>query len=112
MYVNSQSNHPPLILKNIPISVNKRLCEISSSEEIFQQAAKPYQEALDKCGYSHKMEYAPPETRQSQSKRRRKRKIIWFNPPFSRNVETNIGKQFFKLLEKHFPKGLELQMST
>ena len=48
LYVNSQSNHPPSIIKNIPLSVNKRLCELSSSEEIFTQAAKPYQEALEK----------------------------------------------------------------
>ena len=28
-YVNSKSNHPPVILKNIPVSINKRLSEIS-----------------------------------------------------------------------------------
>jgi hypothetical protein len=36
--------------------------------------------------------------------RKRKRKIIWFNPPFYFNVQTNIGKEFFKLLKKHFPR--------
>ena len=30
--------------------------------------------------------------------------VIWFNPPFSFNVSTNIGKKFFSLLGKHFPK--------
>ena len=30
--------------------------------------------------------------------------IIWFNPPFSLNVSINIGKTFFSLLGKHFPK--------
>ena len=34
----------------------------------------------------------------------RQRKIIWFNPPCSVNVETNIGKTFLKLLDKHFVK--------
>ena len=34
-----------------------------------------------------------------------KRKIIWFNPPYSMNVRTNIGKTFLKLMEKHFPNG-------
>ena len=34
----------------------------------------------------------------------RKQKIIWFNPPFNSAVSTNIGKEFFKLLNKHFPK--------
>ena len=36
-------------------------------------------------------------------KRENKRKNIWFNPPYSQNVKTNIGKIFFKLLHKHFP---------
>ena len=34
----------------------------------------------------------------------RQRKIIWLNPPYSVNVETNIGKTFLKLIDKHFPK--------
>ena len=34
----------------------------------------------------------------------RKRKIIWFNPPFRLHVSTNIGKKFFSLLGKHSPK--------
>ena len=33
-----------------------------------------------------------------------KRKIIWFNSPFSLHVSTNIGKRFFSLLGKHFPR--------
>ena len=35
--------------------------------------------------------------------RKRKRTIIWYNPPYSMNVKTNIGKTFLKLLQKHFP---------
>ena len=50
LYVHFQSNHPPPILKNLPESVNKRLSELSSSEEILIQAARPYQEALNKIG--------------------------------------------------------------
>ena len=32
----------------------------------------------------------------------RKRKIIWFNPPFCKLASTNVGKYFFKLIDKHF----------
>ena len=32
------------------------------------------------------------------------RNILWFNPLFSSNVKTNIGKIFLRLLDKHFPK--------
>ena len=31
--------------------------------------------------------------------------MIWFNPPFSLNVKTNIGKEFFKLIRKDFPRN-------
>ena len=81
------------------------MCELSSSEEIFTQAAKPYQEALEKSGYSHKLVYTPPAESNIPNRRQRNRKIVWFNPPFSKNVETNLGNNFFSLIEKHFPKG-------
>ena len=35
--------------------------------------------------------------------KKRKRAIIWYNPPYPMNLKTNIGKIFFKLLQKHFP---------
>ena len=31
-------------------------------------------------------------------------KITWFNPPFNKDVKTNIGKTFKYLIEIHFPK--------
>ena len=31
------------------------------------------------------------------------RKIIWFNPPYSRNVQSNVGKAFLGLITRHFP---------
>ena len=35
--------------------------------------------------------------------RKRKCAIIWYNLACSMNVKTNIGRIFFKLLQKHFP---------
>ena len=41
----------------------------------------------------------------SQNRRKnRQRNIIWFNPPYSMNVQTNIGREFLNLVSKHFPK--------
>ena len=37
-------------------------------------------------------------------KKKRKRNIIWYNPSYSPNVKTNIGKIFFKLLNNHFQR--------
>ena len=104
VYVHKQSNHPPQILKNIPESVNKRLSAISSNKDIFEKAAKPYQEALNISGYNYTLNFDPP-IEASQSKRKRSRKITYFNPPFSQNVKTNIGAKFFKILAKCFPEG-------
>ena len=38
-------------------------------------------------------------------KKKRKRNIIWYNPPYSANVKTSIRKIFFKLLNKYFSRG-------
>ena len=82
IYVNVNSNHPPGIIKNLPIIINKRLSELSSNEEQFNNCKQVYQKALDKCGYNHKLKYAVNEPRTRG--RGRKRKITWFNPPYDK----------------------------
>ena len=44
-----------------------------------------------------------------KKKKRKKRQIIWFNPPFNKNVKTNVGKNFLLLIDKHFPKDSPLR---
>jgi hypothetical protein len=109
LYVHKDSNHPPSVLKNIPESVNKRLSSISSNAEIFNSAIPPYQDALNKSGYSYQLNYklsSPPTN--IQQRRNRKRNITWYNPPYSDNVSTNVGKKFLCILDKCFPPGHEL----
>ena len=62
---------------------------------------------MKKSGYSYTLEYQPEDrgTETSVPKRKRSRKIIHFDPPFSKDVQTNVGKKFFQILGKHFPKG-------
>ena len=43
LYVHKESNHPPSILKDIPESISKRLSEISSDKECFDNAKGIYQ---------------------------------------------------------------------
>ena len=38
----------------------------------------------------------------------RKRKILWFTPPFNKQVKTNIGNLFLKLVRRHFPPNHKL----
>ena len=103
LYVHRESNHPPSIIKNIPESINRRLSTISSNEAIFDEAAPTYQKALDNSGYNFKLKYNPPQPTDNTTKRSRKRNITWFNPPYSQNVTTNIGKKFLQLLDNCFP---------
>ncbi len=101
-YIHVESDHPPSIIKQLPTAVEKRISDLSSSEEIFDQSKQHYQDALAKSGYKHALKYNP--TTPTTSRRNRGRKIIWFNPPYSRSVETNIGKEFLHLLDIHFPR--------
>ena len=38
----------------------------------------------------------------------RKRNIIWFNPPFSKSVSTNVAKTFLQSVTKHFLRSHKL----
>ena len=102
-YVSAYSNHPPQVLKNIPLGVERRISDNSANEELFNEAAPPYQTELDRCGYSHKLKYNP---RKEKSKNNtRKKPVTWFNPPYSMDVATNVGREFLKLIDLHFPPG-------
>ena len=41
----------------------------------------------------------------SQIERRRNRKVIYFKPPWDDSIRTNIGANFLRLVDKHFPRG-------
>ena len=103
-YVHKMSNHPPAVIKNIPKNINDRLCKLSSNEEIFNRAAQPYQEALVRANYDHKLTYYQNNNNNSRKKNRtRTRNRIYFNPPYSKNVKTNIIAEFLKIV-RNFPK--------
>ena len=108
LYVHSKSNHPPNIIRNIPEAINKRLSEISSDQDAFNEAAPPYQEALRKSVYAYHLRLNPAPQRRPNQERRRGN-VIWVNPPFNRNVQTNIGRAFTNLIDKCFPTGHKLR---
>ena len=100
VYVHTSSNHPPSILKQIPKGVNRRLCDNSSDETIFENEKHMYQTALRNSGYQEPIFYSERTTK----KRKRKRNVTWFNPPYNKDVATNVGKIFLQLINKHFPR--------
>ena len=105
MYINVKSNHPPNIIKQLPSTINKRLNELSSNEEVFKKSAPFYNQALKASGYKETLKYNETSYR---SKRTRSRNIIWFNPPYSVNVRSNIAHLFLRLIDTHFKKGHRL----
>ena len=103
IYVNTESSHPPSIIKQLPKSIELRLSPLSANEQIFKNSVTPCNEALTKGGYKHQMWYQHNIRQNTTTNKNRKRNIIWFNPPYSANVVTNVGKHLLSLLDKHFP---------
>ena len=115
-YININSNHPKAIIKQVPKAVNLRIRNLSTNEKIFRKGNKMYIDALKSSGYkenfTYKEEKMPNDNNKEINKENRrknkKRKIIWFNPPFCRLANINIGKYFLKLVDKHFKHGNKL----
>ena len=59
-YIHVNSDHPPSILKQLPVSIEKRLSSLSSSKEIFEETAPYYEKYLSNCQYREKLNYRNP----------------------------------------------------
>ena len=95
-----QSNHLPAMKKQLPSLLSNRLLQLSCNQKEFEKAAPDYQEAMLKSGFAGDLKYV---TTNGSVKRSRKRNIVWFDPPYSDHVKTNIGKELLKLVAIHFP---------
>ena len=73
---------------------------IKLSKEYFDKAAPAYNNALKTSGFNENIQFMS----KLPSRRNRNRQIIWFNPPYSVNVKTNINRIFLRLIDKHFPQ--------
>ncbi len=62
----------------------------------------PYTRKLSrKSGYDYKLHYNPQPAKPKQHQRNRN--VVWFNPPYSTNVATNVGKRFLAIITECFP---------
>ena len=95
------SNRPPNIIKALPDNISKRISNISSVKTTFDNAAPFYNNVLSVSGYKENLTYQQNLT---PSKKVRQREIVFFNPPYSVNGETNIRKTCLKLIDKHLSK--------
>ena len=104
-YIRNQTIHHP---RQIPLSIESRPSNHSFNEKIFKESRQIYQETLKKSGYGHQLIYQKSIDNKSEGTKQRKRKIIWFNPPYSKNVLTKVRNGFLKLFNKHFSRHHKL----
>ena len=57
IYMHCQSNHPPLIIKNLPKGIEIQLTTNSANADIFQETAKPYNSVLKNNGRKEELKY-------------------------------------------------------
>lgn len=109
IYISQHSNHPPAIIKNIPPAIERTVSGLSSNQDTFKKAAPTYNHALRSAGYNYTIKYQNKENKNTkQNKKRRSRKITWYNPTYSKNVKTNFAADFLKLIDKQFPQTNKL----
>ena len=130
-YVNISSNHPRSVLRQIPNAVNQRINRLSSGKKMFEENKSRYDDALKDSGFQGRLEYLTPVDLNSRARKNnsgghtplkvgetvnnsshgnkrgknRNRKVVWFNPPFCKLTNINIGRHFLHLLDKHFNRG-------
>ena len=102
LYMNTKSNHPPTIIRQLPAAINRRISDILCNKEEFDKAKPPYEKTLKFSGFTENLIYTSYNT-STPTKKNRRRNVTWFNPPYSKNVQTNVGKDFLNLIQKHFP---------
>ncbi len=90
-------------------SVEKRISTLSSTEDVFKNAAPAYNDALKKSGHNYTIKYSKQYPKKPRTNgRKRSRRVTWFNPPYSASVKTNVASKFLSLITKHFPVGHKL----
>ena len=80
---------------------------------VFKRNIK-YENPLKINGYKDRLVFENSSVNENDKNEKKKRKcnILWYNPPYSANVKTNIGKIFFKLLNRHFKNTVKLSYSN
>ena len=79
LYINIYSNHPSTIKKELPKMINKRLSELSCDKDAFDKAKGIYEKALNDSNFKSTLNF----NQEQKERKKRNRKIIWFNPPYN-----------------------------
>ena len=74
--------------------ISNRISNLSCSKREFDSESHVYNSALQEAGYKEEIKFEEVPQQQNKKKRSRNRKVIWFNPPYSDSVKTDIGSKF------------------
>ena len=69
VYINRNSNHPPIIIKEIPNAIAKWISDISFTEVVFNESIPIYSDALRKKGF-HNITFMPKTTNTKTKKKK------------------------------------------
>ena len=86
LYIHKNSNHPPHVKKQMVKMIGRRISDLSSDENIFNEAAPIYNQALRNSGFLENIQFSK---RNEEPAKRRKRNVIYFHPPWSQCFQGN-----------------------
>ena len=101
LYINKSSNLPSQIINQLLRMILDRLFRNSSNKKVFNTSKGEYEEALKRSRYSN-ISLSFRQSSASHVKRHRHHNILWFNPPYSHAVSTNLAKKCLQLIDLHF----------
>ena len=80
LYIDTNANHLPTIIKHLPAAIGQQISDISSSKELFNKAKPHYESALKQSGHDEELiytEHKKPVTHTIQNScKNRQRNII------------------------------------
>ena len=80
--------------------IEERLRSLAKNKDVFDATVPDYSNALKRSGYSHQLTFEKPQDKKKT--RNRRRRCIFYNPPYCQSTKTNIGRSFLRLVDKHF----------
>ena len=94
LYINTFSNHPPTIIKQLPKMISKRNLNLSCSNKELDKVKCVYETALKDSKHFSSISF---NIRNTQNVWRNRN-----NPVYNQNLKMNIGNLFMKLVKKNF----------
>ena len=82
--------------------ISNRISTLSCSKRGFDSESHLYNSDIREAGYTDEIKFEKLPQQQNTKKRSMNWKVIWFIPPYSDSVKTDIGAKFLSLTNKHF----------